>query len=84
LASPAGLLVLDQFTRLVEVVDRSLYEEYESAARERMESRDVEDWPILATALLLNCAVWTEDQDFFGKGIATWTTHNVELYLKNM
>jgi predicted nucleic acid-binding protein len=49
-----------------------------------MESRDVEDWPIFATALLLNCAVWTEDQDFFGKGIATWTTHNVELYLKNM
>jgi hypothetical protein len=25
--------------------------------------------------------VWTEDADFFGTGIATWTTDRVELYL---
>jgi len=24
---------------------------------------------------------WTEDRDFFGSGVATWTTVNVELYL---
>lgn len=24
----------------------------------------------------------TEDQDFFGSGVATWTTDRVELYLK--
>jgi predicted nucleic acid-binding protein len=79
----AGLLVLDQLARLVEIVEHSIYEEYEYSARERMLSRDVEDWPIVATSLLLDCPVWTEDHDFFGSGIATWTTNNVELYLRN-
>jgi PIN domain len=66
---------------LIEVVDESLYEEHEAFARERMLSRDVRDWPIVATSLLLDCPVWTEDQDFFGSGVATRTTNNVELYL---
>jgi predicted nucleic acid-binding protein len=57
-----GLLVLDHLSRLVEVVDRSLYEEYEVSARERMISRDEEDWPIVASALLLKCPIWTEDR----------------------
>jgi hypothetical protein len=25
--------------------------------------------------------IWTEDTDFFGCGVATWTTDRVELYL---
>ncbi len=79
----AGLFVLDQLILLVEVVDRSLYEEYEPSARERMISRDIEDWPVVATSLLLDCPVWTEDQDFFGSGIATWTTNRIELYLRD-
>jgi predicted nucleic acid-binding protein len=79
----AGLLVLNQLARLVEIVDESLYEERKSSAQERMLSRDIEDWPIVATSLLLDCPVWTEDQDFFGSGIATWTTNNVELYLRD-
>jgi predicted nucleic acid-binding protein len=78
-----GLLVLDQLARLIESVDITLYEEYESTARERMRSRDVADWPIAATSLLLDCPIWTEDQDFFGSGIATWTTNNIELYLRD-
>jgi predicted nucleic acid-binding protein len=79
----AGLLVLNQLARLIEIVDESLYEERKSSAQERMLSRDIEDWPIVATSLLLDCPVWTEDQDFFGSGIATWTTNNVELYLRD-
>jgi len=78
-----GLLVLNQLVRLIEIVDQSLYEEHEALARERMLSRDVRDWPIVATSLLLDCPVWTEDQDFFGSGVATWTTNNVELYLRD-
>jgi len=78
----AGLIVLDELARLVEVVDHSLYVEYELRARERMQSRDVADWPIAATALLLNCHIWTEDQNFFGSGIATWTTNNVEVFFR--
>ncbi|MDQ2843626.1 MAG: PIN domain-containing protein [Acidobacteriota bacterium] len=77
-----GILVLGHLSRLVEVVDRSLYEEYEASARERMISRDEDDWPIVATALLLKSPVWTEDKDFFGSGVSTWTTETIELYLR--
>jgi predicted nucleic acid-binding protein len=78
-----GILVLDHLSRLVEIVDRSLYQEYESSARERMISRDVDDWPIVATSLLLKCPLWTEDRDFFGSGISTSTTETIEIFLRN-
>ena len=81
-AGPA-LTVLDQIARIVNAVDRSLYESYEELATARIASRDSEDWPILATALLLDAPIWTEDQDFFGTGIATWTSNRIELYLKS-
>ena len=31
---------------------------------------------------VLNLPIWTEDQDFFGSGIATWTTDRVDIYLR--
>lgn len=77
-----GLFVLNQIGQIVDRVDRSLYEEYETAARDRVDLRDPDDWPVVATALLLDLPIWTEDQDFFGSGVATWTTDRVELYLK--
>ena len=89
LSARRGLDPLDAFTVLdgiggiVEIVDRSLYEDYEQLARERIQIRDPEDWPIMAVALLLDLPIWTEDQDFFGGGIATWTTDRVELYLRS-
>jgi predicted nucleic acid-binding protein len=68
---------------LVKQVDVALYRDFEQLARERIAARDVEDWPVVATALMLNVPIWTEDQDFFGSGIATWTTDRVELYLRH-
>ena len=41
-----------------------------------------EDWPVLACALALECPIWTEDRDFFGTGVATWTSDRVELFLR--
>jgi predicted nucleic acid-binding protein len=64
------------------VVDRSLYEAFEEEARNRIARRDPADWPVVATALLLDAPIWTEDQDFFGVGIATWTTDRIDLYLR--
>jgi predicted nucleic acid-binding protein len=46
-------------------------------------SGDESDWPVLATALGLACAIWTEDADFFGTGIAVWTTNRIEIFLKS-
>ena len=63
-------------------MDKSLYEGHEKLARERIERRDARDWPVVAVALLLGIPVWTEDQDFFGSGVSTWTTDRVEVYLR--
>lgn len=79
--SSVALSVLEQMARVVVPVDKSLYEDFEKLARERIELRDPDDWPVVAVALMLDFPVWTEDRDFFGSGIATWTTDRVELYL---
>jgi len=49
----------------------------------RISERDPDDWPILATALVMGCPIWTEDHDFFGTGVPTWTTSRVELYFND-
>ena len=46
-----------------------------------MKHRDLDDWPIVATALTLDCPIWTEDKDFFGSGMPTWTTDRIHLFL---
>jgi hypothetical protein len=62
----------------------SLFEEYESSARERMISRDEEDGrPFAATTLVLKNPVWTKDRDFFGSGVSIWTRETIELYLRD-
>jgi predicted nucleic acid-binding protein len=68
--------------RIVEPIDKSLYEGLENQARQCIDTRDADDWPVAAGALLLSVPVWTEDQDFFGTGIATWMSDRVELFLK--
>ncbi len=73
---------LQEISGTVEQVDRSLYEQHEHPARERIDLRDPDDWPVVAVALLLRLPIWTEDRDFFGSGVATWTTDRVEVYLR--
>jgi predicted nucleic acid-binding protein len=76
---PASLTYLRY---LVEPIDREFYGVFEDQARERLRGRDEDDWPMLATALALTCAIWTEDADFFGTGIAVWTTSRIEIFLE--
>jgi predicted nucleic acid-binding protein len=76
-----AMATLDLVARLVQTVEAETYSSCESIARERIDRRDEDDWPILAAGLALGCAIWTEDTDFFGCGVATWTTDRVELYL---
>ncbi len=56
---------------------------HEAAARERIARVHLDDWLVIACALSLECLIWTEDRDFFGVGVPTWTTDRVELYLTN-
>jgi predicted nucleic acid-binding protein len=58
------------------VVLEAGYQSYEIPARERI--RDPKDWPSLALAMTLECGIWTQDYDFFGTGVATWSTENIE------
>ena len=67
----------------VQAVDPIEYATMKPAALARIGPRDPDDWPVLACALLLDCPIWTEDRDFFGTGVATWTTALVELYFND-
>jgi predicted nucleic acid-binding protein len=73
---------LRYFHHLVEPVDQDSYYLFEDEARKRLRGRDEDDWPVLAIALALGCPIWTEDVDFFGTGIAVWTTSRIEILLK--
>lgn len=78
-----ALLLLRALSRLVELIGAEVYGAFEEEARERLGTRDPEDWPILAAALALGCPIWTEDTDFFGCGVATWTSSRVEMFLRD-
>jgi len=81
-APPApAMAILDSLVDFVPTVESEVYARFETLARQRIDSRDEDDWPVVAAALALGCSIWTEDTDFFGCGVATWTTDRVELYL---
>jgi predicted nucleic acid-binding protein len=73
---------LQYFEQMISSVGPEFYGAFEDEARARLRGRDEDDWPVLAAALGFGCAVWTEDADFFGTGVAVWTTHNIEIFLK--
>jgi predicted nucleic acid-binding protein len=77
-----ALLLLRSLRSLVVLIGSEVYGELETEARERLGARDPEDWPILASALALGCPIWTEDTDFFGCGVATWTSDRVLMFLR--
>jgi predicted nucleic acid-binding protein len=77
------LNAIAKLTKVVAPLSEEIYSEYKFDAQRRIEERDIKDWTIVALALSLNCPIWTEDQDFFGIGIATWNTRNIEIYLNN-
>lgn len=75
------LAAMDKLKDAITAVESEAYSFYEQEAKSRIEVRDINDWPVVACALLLNCPIWTEDNDFFGTGLPTWTTDRVHLYL---
>jgi predicted nucleic acid-binding protein len=75
--------VFNGILNTVQIIADDVLIEVESKAKARIASRDVNDWPAVAAALLLDCPVWTEDKDFLGAGVAIWTTATVEIYLSD-
>jgi len=80
----ANILIRAYFGRRVRCLFTNFAEKADfyvaQAALTEARIRDPEDWPTLALSLQLECAVWTEDQDFFGTGVATWTCATVERF----
>lgn len=64
----------------VAVLDAAVYSALEHEARDRS-LRDPRDWPVVATALALGADIWTNDNDFLGTGVATWTTESLQRWL---
>ena len=77
----SAMTVLDALESIVRPLELGVYAGMQTQALQRIAVRDADDWPVLACAMTISCPVWTEDADFFGSGIATWTTDRVELYL---
>lgn len=82
--SAGAMKVLDRLEAIVRPIDLELYASLQQQALQRIAVRDADDWPVLACAMTLGCPVWTEDADFFGTGIATWTTDRIALYFASM
>ena len=79
--SESAMEVLDALESIVRPLEHGVYEGQQTQALQRIAIRDADDWPVLACAMTIGCPVWTEDADFFGTGVATWTSDRVELYL---
>ena len=63
------------------ILEGAVYAPLEDEARSRS-LRDPKDWPVVASALVLSSGIWTNDNDFLGTGIATWTTETIRLWLQ--
>jgi len=83
LSARSALEVLKSLSSLLQIVDKNIYQAYRIEAQQRLKNRDLNDWPIVATALAFNSPVWTEDQDFFGSGLSVWTTDRIHLFFKS-
>jgi predicted nucleic acid-binding protein len=79
--SAPAMTVLDALESIVRPLELGAYAGLQAQALQRIAVRDADDWPVLACAMTMGCPVWTEDADFFGTGVATWTSDRVELYL---
>lgn len=75
--------VLDGLMSHIHLLENDWLEDFEEASKERMQSRDPDDWPVLAAALALDCPIWTQDADFFGVGVVTWSTQHIESFFRS-
>jgi predicted nucleic acid-binding protein len=77
-------LLIDRCVEAVEanvvILEHAVYTAIEDEALARS-LRDPDDWPVVASALVLAAGVWTNDNDFVGTGVPTWTTETLDGWL---
>lgn len=62
--------------RSITEMPEELYAHLRDEALSRI-ARDPEDWQVVALALSIEADILTEDRDFFGCGVATWTAETL-------
>ncbi len=75
-------LAIDLAEANVQAIGQALYALFEQDARRRI-PRDPDDWHTVALALTLGADIWTQDKDFLGCGVATWTTDTLVAQLSS-
>src|SRR3954447_3127607 len=73
-------LCLEAVEAHIVILDEAIYSAIEDEALARCQ-RDPTDWPVVACALALSAAVWTNDNDYLGTGVPTWTTQTLQTWL---
>jgi predicted nucleic acid-binding protein len=81
MANELSQLCIEAVESNVVILDEAIYSALEDEARVRS-LRDPSDWPVVAAALALSAAIWTNDNDFLGTGVATWTTETLRGWLE--
>jgi len=61
----------------VTVVERPVFKKHLVEARQQISARDPDDIEVLALALELKVAVWSDDNDFKGAGMESHTTTEI-------
>jgi predicted nucleic acid-binding protein len=72
-----AVAALEQLLQVIRLLEPAAYAMMETSARARLQDRGQRDWPVLAAAMTFDAGVWSNDRDFFGVGIAVWSTRNV-------
>lgn len=70
---------LEQIFAEVVVVSPAVIAGNERRARSRLHAAGQSDWPVVAAALATDTAIWSNDRDFFGVGVAVWSTRTIPL-----
>jgi predicted nucleic acid-binding protein len=79
-AEELTMLCLESIEANVAVGETAVLAALEIEARARSR-RDPADWPTVACARALDAGIWTNDNDFLGTGVATWTTETLQGWL---
>lgn len=75
--SEARLAVEAMASRMT-VINTGSLDTVEADARARLQPRGQPDWPVLASAMLLDAHIWSKDRDFFGVGVPVWSNDNIK------
>ena len=71
------LAAVDALANVVLPLEEEIYVTYKAEATRRIQERDIQDWPLIALSLTLDCPIWTEDNDFLIWGIITHVIKNL-------